>query len=200
MLALGCAAAHVVTMKKPLPARPAPAPKFEGPLTDAALLPPRVAAMREKILEACESATLEALRPAIERNETLPLFGERGTRPASFATALEFLAARSYDGKGVETLRLLQAILEAPFVKAMHGVHVSWVWPSYGLAKGKEADAADEKLSRWRCVSFADALAARAQQNSVSAEDGSQSADPVSPRLHRVTIGDDGTWHAFEAG
>lgn len=192
-------------MKKPLPARPAPALRFEGPFAELDVLPTRVAAMREKILEACETGTLDALRPAIERNETLPLFGERGARAASFATALEFLAARSYDGKGVEMLRLLQAVLEAPFVKAVYGVHVSWVWPSHGLVNGKDGNEAETLMARWRFVSFADALAARVQQNATDQKPADDRVDrraqaPTIPRLHRVTIGDDGTWHAFEAG
>jgi len=167
-------------MKKPAP-RNSQAPLYRGPLRDLALLPERVAAMREKILEACESGEIEALRPAIERNETLPLLGESGDRPKTFASAIEFLRKRSFDGGGREILLLLENALNAPFVHARAGMHESWVWPAHGLVP---VDRAQEPLpAEWLgCISFADFLAAK---------------NAAMTRIQRVTIGQGGTWHAF---
>ena len=162
--------------------RPAPAkPVYEGPLVDTAVLPDRVAAMRSKILEACESGDIVQLRPAIERNETLPLFGTAGNRPKSFSTAIEFLKAKSFDGEGRETLLLLENILNAPFVRETAGVHVSWIWPAWGLVETRNSAETLAELKA-RCVSFGDFLASK---------------NGAFPSLQRVSIGSDGTWHLF---
>ena len=140
--------------------------------------------MRDKILEAAETRDLNALRAAIERNETLPLFGASGDRPKSFATVIDFLKALSFDGEGVEILTLLESVLSAPFVKATQGVHVSWVWPADGLAPlpPESAGSQDTALMRWRYIAFADATAGKSEANAM---------------IQRLAIGDDGTWHAF---
>jgi hypothetical protein len=167
-------------MKKPASSRQPPKEKIEGPFSDADLLPARVAAMRDLILKACESGEIEMLRPAIERNETLPLFGKAGDRPKSFAVTIEFLRNRSFDGKGRETLLLLEAILNAPFAKVTRGQHIQYVWPAFAVIETPSDD--ETRLLRLRSTAFADLSA----------------AGPFNTGLiHRVEIGEDGTWHAF---
>lgn len=166
-------------MKKPAPA-PKSSQKIEGPFTQTDLLPTRVAAMRERILEACATGDIDNLRPAIERNETLPLFGRAGARAKNFATAVEFLRDASFDRKGRETLALLEAVLTAPFLRILRGPHVSYTWPSFALAPPPEPDEAT-RLHMARCIAFSDFAA---------------SQDRMAP-LHRLDIGEDGTWHAF---
>lgn len=167
-------------MKKPSPTiSKSPAQKVEGPFQDVATLPARVFAMREMILRACASGDIEQLRPAIERNEVLPLFGRMGDRPRNFATAIEFLRRASFDGRGRETLSLLVGVLGAPFAKISRGPDALYVWPALAVI---DTAAPDEtaRLERWRYVSFADFIAAAANAPA-----------------HRVEIGEDGVWHAF---
>lgn len=165
-------------MKKPAPARISE--KIEGPFSDEGLLPARVAAMRERILEACATGDLDNLRPAIERNETLPLFGRAGARAKTFATAVEFLRGASFDGKGRETLALLEAVLTAPFMRITRGKHTGYHWPAFAFVPPKDPDEGT-RLHMARCIAFADLA---------------QSGDGAPP-LHRLEIGEDGTWHAF---
>ncbi len=169
-------------MKKPapVPQKPLP-PKVEGPFADMGLLPARVAAMRELILQACESGEIERLRPAIERNETLPLFGKSGDRPRSFAVAIEFLRNKSFDGKGRETLALLDAAANAPFATLTRGRSILYVWPALAVIDNPSPDE-EARLLRLRCTAFADLVTASAAN---------------APPVHRLEIGEDGTWHAF---
>lgn len=168
-------------MKKPTPAPRKPPEKIEGPFSDTGLLPARVGAMRDRILEACASGDIDNLRPAIERNEVMPLFGAAGDRPKNFAVAVEFLRRRSFDGKGRETLALLEGALSAPFARVTRGAHVSFVWPAFAVIAPHEIDI-ELRVAMLRCIAFADL--AKAGANSP-------------PPLHRIEIGEDGTWHAF---
>ncbi len=170
-------------MKKPAPILKAvPVQEIvEGPFTDITLLPPRVAAMREKILEASSTFDIEKLRPAIERNEVMPLFGRAGERPRTFATAIEFLRTHSYDGKGREILMVLEAVFTATFVRVKRGPHVIYIWPAFALIPMQEIDA-DQGETMLRCIAFADLV-----------RDGFTGRPPY----HRGEIGEDGTWHAF---
>jgi hypothetical protein len=143
-------------------------------------LPERVAAMREKLLEAAEEQDLNKLRAAIERNEVMPLFGSPGKRPRKFAEAIDFLKGQSFDCQGREIFSLLAAILEAPFVRQNRKPIDIFVWP---------AQAADTKLAAttpvaeiYRFVAFADI--GKLDKRGL-------------PPMHRVEIGADGTWHFF---
>ena len=145
-----------------------------------AALPDRVAAMRDKILEAVDSGDIEKLRPAIERNEVAPLFGAPGRRARTFATAIEFLKKQSFDGGGREVLLLLGAALNSPYVVEKRKPVTMFVWPAH---------AADEQLAKqtpraelYRFVAFADI--AKLDKRGL-------------PLMHRIEIGADGTWHFF---
>ncbi len=170
-------------MKKPAPnLKSVPVKEIiEGPFTDIGLLPSRVAAMREKILEASATFNIEQLRPAIERNEVMPLFGRAGERPRSFAKAIEFLRNHSYDGNGREILLVLEAVFTAPFARVKRGPHVIFIWPAFALIPPAEIDA-DQGEAMLRCIAFADLV-----------RDGFARRPPY----HRGEIGEDGTWHAF---
>jgi hypothetical protein len=133
--------------------------------------------MRDLILDAVESGEIEELRPAIERNETLPLFGSGADRPRTFADAVEFLKKRAFDGEGRETLAIVGAIFDQPYVKITRGPVVTYEWPAFA-APGTDEDRAQ----MWRCMRFA-AL---------------PSLDSA-PLIERIGIGADGTWHYFTA-
>jgi hypothetical protein len=138
--------------------------------------------MRELILDAVASGDIEDLRPAIERNETLPIFATGAGRPRTFADAVEFLKRRSFDGEGRETLAIVAAILDEPYVKITRGPVVTYEWPAFA-SQAAAPSSEKEQLARWRCTRFA-ALAA-----------SGESAPPV----ERIGIGADGTWHYFTA-
>ena len=72
-------------------------------MTDASVLPRAVAAIRQKILQACATRDIEALRIPIDWNEVRPLF-ERGSKRPPGEDPVERLKALSFDGKGEEIL------------------------------------------------------------------------------------------------
>ena len=164
-------------VKKPL-ATQSPGDRVEGPFDATAFLPPRVSAMRDLILAAVDAHDTELLRPAVERNETLPIFGRGEEQPKRFADVIEALKKRSQDGKGQEILSLLRAIFAQPFARLTQGSSVTYVWPYAALKPDWPSDP-DALLALLRCVRFAhlDSLT-----------------------LDRVGIGSDGTWHFFWAG
>lgn len=160
---------------------PAPATRLEGPFEDAALLPPRVAALREKILDACAQGDVEALKIPIQWAETPPIFLRGPGRPKNFAQIVDFLRARSFDGRGAEMTAILKATFESPFAKKTQGPFETWVWPADALIWPPTRDAAT--LARlYGLVRFADLGLADAQGR---------------PLIHSAGVGGDGTWHWF---
>jgi hypothetical protein len=153
-----------------------------APSRDIAALPDRVRAMRELILEAVESGDIEDLRRAIERNETLPIFSAGADRPRTFAHVVGFLKARSFDGRGRETLAIIAAIFDQPYRKIARGPSVIYEWPAFAAGALGEASA-DERREMWRCMRFAVVV----------------SSDDKEPLLERIGIGADGTWHYFSS-
>ena len=134
--------------------------------------------MRDLILAAVEARDIELLRPAVERNETLPIFGRGDEQPKRFADAIEALKKRSHDGKGAEVLAILKALFAQPCGRLTQGSSVTYVWPHAALKPGWPQDP-EARFALMRCVRFAnlDAL-----------------------KLERLGIGADGTWHFFWAG
>lgn len=163
--------------KKPVPN----AETISAPSNDVSALPARVQDMREAILAAVQARDIEALRPAIERNETLPIFASGPQRPKTFAQAVDFLKSRSQDKRGAEILQVLEAIFDQPYVKSVRGQSVTYVWPAFALTQ--KAPATEEELAQqWRCVLFSSLKEDR----------------PLV--VQRVGIGADGTWHYFWGG
>lgn len=167
-------------MSKP----PQPVNHLSPPSRDIAALPARVREMRALLLAAARSGDIEELRPVVERNETMPIFASGPQRPRTFADAIDFLKARSFDGAGRETLALIAAILEQPYVRVTRGPVVTYAWPSFALAP-PAAPTDDERAQMWRCVRF-------------SAFASAPEAAP--PAVERIGVGADGTWHYFWSG
>ncbi|MDB5572369.1 MAG: hypothetical protein JWN93_3552 [Hyphomicrobiales bacterium] len=153
---------------------------LSAPSADIAALPARVAEMREAMLEAVRAHDIEALRPVIERNETMPLFARGADKPRTFADAIEFLKRRSFDGQGRETLALLGAALAQPYVKSTRGPSTTYVWPAMALVPAKNPRE-DDLLALYSCVRFAN-------------------VGQEQPPVERLGIGADGTWHYFWSG
>lgn len=170
--------------KKPTPA----SETISAPSTDVRALPPRVQEMRKTILAAVQARDIEALRPAIERNETLPIFASGPQRPKTFAQAVDFLRSRSQDKKGAEILHVLEAIFAQPYVKSLRGQSVTYVWPAFTLTQEGPATRqelnAEELSQQWSCVLFSSL---------------SRNLDKP-PAVQRIGIGADGTWHYFWGG
>jgi hypothetical protein len=171
--------------KTPQPAKPAPpvVETISDPTSDLDALPPRVRALRDKILEAVASGDIENLRPAIEWNETPPIFA-RGARPLGFSQTIEFLKSRSFDGKGAETLAILAAVLEQPYARTKRGPVENYVWPAFATRQRPDPTPED-RIAMYKCSRFANVLLTN---------------DIGLPLIERVGIGADGTWHYFWAG
>lgn len=166
-------------MKQPKPASPPAAPVIAGPFEGDDGLPPRVAALRAKILEACALRDVEALAVPIQWAETPPVFSRGPDRPRSFAQIVGWLKGRAFDRQGREMVAILDAVFSAPHVRITRGAFVSYGWPALAwLPPADEAGA----LERWRFVRFADLGLVDAKGQ---------------PLIHRAVIGADGTWHSF---
>jgi len=153
---------------------------FSEPSNDVALLPPRVAAMRRKILEACARRDVEALRIPIDWNEVRPLF-ERGAKRAPGEDPIERLKALSFDGKGEEIVSILRAVLRQSWVQESRGPTRTFIWPAFAL-KPPADSTPEERQIMLTCVRFAD----------LGRNDASGRPIPM-----RIGIGSDGTWHYF---
>jgi hypothetical protein len=176
--AAAMAAGLAIAQVQPVPTSPAkPPPAIER---DAATLPPRVAAMRDAIIEAALSGDVEKLRLVSQRNELPPLFvkGQKGD-------AIAGLTARSGDGQGRETLAILLNLLDAGFVRANPGTPKEmYIWPWF-------AEYPPKTLGASQLVEVYRVLPAR---------DFKESLDRDRYLFYRVGIGPDGTWHYFLAG
>ena len=150
------------------------------PIGDLALLPAPVAKIRDRILAACATGEVEALRVPIDWNETRPLFAKSGAFKAG-TDPIEILKALSFDRKGRETILLIRAIFAQPFVKIFREPTTLYEWPAF--ARNLQAPASeDEALARWRCVRFSDLMRSNAEGR---------------PRATRIGVAADGVCHYF---
>lgn len=149
-------------------------------MSDAGALPRPVAAIRQKILQACATRDIEALRIPIDWNEVRPLF-ERGAKRAPGEDPIERLKSLSFDGKGHESLALLRNVLRQAFVVETRGKTQMYVWPAFAL-KPPPDPSPDERQVMLACVRFAD----------LGRSDAAGRPPPM-----RVGIASDGVWHYF---
>jgi len=165
---------------KTLKSKATPAETVSPPISDLAALPRPVAAIRDKILAACATGDIEALRIPIDWNEVRPLF-ERGAKHPAGTDPIEILKSLSFDKKGREILALATAVLAQPFVKITRGPFVSYEWPAYAHAPTPLTNEA-ELRGVWSCVRFADLARSNAEGK---------------PHAMRLNVGADGVWHYF---
>jgi hypothetical protein len=160
------------------PARPAtPSVTAE---TDMAKLPPRVAAMRERILEAARSGDVEKLRIALERNETPPVLARGGK-----GDLVEQLRGKSFDREGREAMARLVNLLEAPYARVNAGKQQEmFVWPAYAEMMWDQLRP-EEWIGLYRVV----------PANVIK-----ESLEQRRYRGDRIGVGPDGTWHYFLTG
>ncbi|MBN9062785.1 MAG: hypothetical protein J0H41_10130 [Rhizobiales bacterium] len=161
------------------PAKPAARPSVIAE-SDASKLPPRVADMRERILDAARSGDIEKLRIPLERNETPPVL-QRGGK----GDLIALLRGKSFDPEGREAMARLVNLLEAPYARIEAGrPQEMYVWPAY-------AEMMWESLSPEDWVSLYRVVPAGVIKESL--EKRKYLGD-------RVGVGPDGTWHYFLTG
>jgi hypothetical protein len=142
-------------------------------------LPPRVAEMRQAILNAARQRKIEALREPIEWNELKPDIGVAGDDP------IAHLKAMSGDGTGESLLARVEAILQTDCKAPAAGSEAaSFVWPRFADAHLGKLGAEDEALLA-KLASPEEIKAMRAAGRWTG---------------WRIAIGRDGTWHSLRKG
>lgn len=149
-------------------------------ITDFSRLPPAVAKMRERILEAARSGDLQKLVTVMQSNETLPVFSlSDGKDPAAY------WRANYPDSDGIEILSILITILQTGFVHVDTGTpQEMYVWPYFARAALK-ALTPEQKVELFRIV---------------TGSDFKDMTDFGVYNFYRVGISPDGTWQFFVAG
>ncbi|QGM44876.1 hypothetical protein [Methylocystis heyeri] len=149
-----------------------------APIADLSALPQQVAAIRDKILAACDKGELEALRIPIDWNETRPMFERGAGKHPAGTDPIAILRAQSFDSRGFEILNLARAVLSQPYARIQRGPVTIYEWPAF---PGPPATEAEER-AQWSCVRFSDLA---------------HSQEEGRPRVMRMGFGADGVWHYF---
>jgi len=121
---------------------------------DFAALPRGVAAIRTKILDACATGDLEALRIPIDWNELRPLFEIGAKRPEPL-DPIEILKRRSFDRKGHDILRALAAVLNQPYIIQKDGPFSTCIFPALAVLRPANPSPAEWRAI-WSCMLFGD--------------------------------------------
>ena len=152
--------------------------RLSPPSLDTRTLPTAVARLRTRILEAASSGDIGTLLIPVQWNEVPPLFIR--DQPRDF-DPIAYLKTRSFDGRGLEMLRVIRAVFLAPSAKATMGATETYVWPVFPPVL-EPTPWPQERLAPWSCVRFADLRA---------------TTPNGTPLVHHTAIGVDGTWHYF---
>ncbi|MCE1234950.1 MAG: hypothetical protein LWW93_01200 [Hyphomicrobiales bacterium] len=168
--------------------RPAP-PKMGPPGSDpkaplpevhegATELPPLVAKMRKRILEAAYSGDMGKLKIVIQSNEMPPIFSVN-----EIGDPVEFLERQSGDGKGMEILAILTDVLESNWVRLDAGKpQEMYVWPAWAAIPPDRLTPPD-MVRVYKLLTSSDF-------------EEMKSLNHYS--FYSVGIGPDGTWHWFK--
>jgi hypothetical protein len=157
-----------------------PGQKISDILTDVALLPPKVARMRARIIEAARSGDLAKLVTVMQTNETMPIFSFANERdPAAY------WRTNYPESGGLEVLSILLEILDMGFVHVDAGTPQDmYVWPYFAYVPLKDLTP-PQKVELFKVVTGSDY---RAMQ------------DFGAYIFYRLGIAPDGTWHFFVSG
>jgi hypothetical protein len=146
----------------------------------AGKLPANVLEMREAILAAVHSGLIEELRTPIDWNELRPDMGQE-----SGVDLVEHLKRVSGDGEGREALAVLSNILSMPPARLPMGKdpenNAVFVWP-YLAERPLDKLEPGEEVDLYRLMPPETAKAMREKKKWT---------------WWRLSIGADGTWHAF---
>jgi len=171
-------AAHPSTALPQASASVAPTPPEI--ITDLARLPPRVAQMRERILEAARSGDLERVLTVMQTNEMMPVFSF-----GDESDPISFWKATFPESGGIEALSILEGILQTGFVHVDEKTpQEMYVWPYFARLSPTELTPS-QKVELFKFTTGYDYQVMRR----VGAYN-----------FYRLGIGPDGTWHFFVAG
>jgi hypothetical protein len=164
------------------PAVPAPASDPKAPLPEVHEgvegLPPLVAKMRRKILDAAYSGDMGRLKIAIQASEMPPIFSVN-----EIGDPVAFLERQSGDGKGMEILAILTDVLEADWVRLDAGKpQEMYVWPAW-------AAIPPDRLTQAQLVKVYKIL---------TSSDFEEMKSVNHYTFYSIGIGPDGTWHWFK--
>lgn len=171
---------------KPVEAPPAPAAPAAAPDGGAATeihkgeegLPPAVAKMRRRLLDAAYSGDLQRLKVVMQSNEMPPVFSIN-----EIGDPIEYLKTQSGDGQGLELLAILTDVLEAGWTRTKPGTpQEMYVWPAYAVM-------ALDKLEPGQLVEL---------YKIVTSSDLEEMKGAGRYTFYTVGIGPDGTWHWFK--
>lgn len=183
--AAGTNAADASTHGKAVSAPADPAPVASAPAPEPlANLPRPAREMIDAILAAVHTGSIEELRTAIEWNELKPIFAP-STEAASDDDPIEFLKKASKDGKGAETLSIIDKLLSVAPARQPLGRdfenNTVYVWP-YLAERPLASLSPTEEADLQRIVPPDEIAAIRAAGRW---------------NWYRLTVGADGTWHSF---
>jgi hypothetical protein len=141
-------------------------------------LPPAVARMRKRLLDAAYSGDLQRLKLVMQSNEMPPSFSVN-----EIGDPVEYLKAQSGDGQGMELLAILTDVLEAPWTRVKPGTpQETYVWPAF-------VATSLDKLEPGQLVSLYKIL---------TSSDVEEMKGAGKYTFYTVGIGPDGTWHWFK--
>jgi hypothetical protein len=163
------------------PTRPAPRPPVSiDILPDNEDLRERVGSMREKLILAAKSGSIERLGIVFQTNETMPVFSRGGERDP-----IAFWKQASGDGNGHEILAILLNILDLPAALINKGTpQEMYVWP-YLAHVPLDRLTPQQSVDLYRLMTAQDVRDMRTLNAWV---------------FWRLGIGPDGTLHFFLAG
>jgi len=156
------------------------APVVSEILTDLAALPPPVARMRARIIEAARCGDHDKVLTVRQSNETMPIFSFAKDRDP-----VAFWRTNYPESGGLEVLATLITILETGFVHVDAGTPQDmYVWPYFAYVPLKQLKP-EQKVELFRILTGAD-YRTMEQAGAYT--------------FYRVGIGPDGVWHFFVSG
>src|SRR5262245_16109379 len=143
-------------------------------LTDLAVLPPPVARMRARIIEAARTGDPDKVLTVMQSNETMPVFSFAKDRDP-----VAYWRTNYPESGGLEVLAILIGILDRGFVRVDPGTPQDmYVWPYFAYVPLKQLTP-EQKVELFRLVTGSD-YRAMEQAGAYT--------------FYRVGIGPDGTW------
>ena len=141
-------------------------------------LPPAVAKMRQRLIDAAYSGDLQRLKMVMQSNETPPIFSVNEVRDP-----IDYLKTQSGDGQGLELLAILTDLLESSWAHVNAGKpQEMYVWPAYAALPLDRLDSG-QLVELYKIVTSSDL-------------EEMKSAGRYT--FYTVGIGPDGTWHWFK--
>lgn len=141
-------------------------------------LPPAVARMRKRLLDAAYSGDLARLKIVMQSNEMPPVFSVN-----EIGDPIEHLKSQSGDGEGLELLAILTDVLESAWVRIKPGTpQEMYVWPAF-VALPLDKLTPDQMVEIYKIV---------------TSSDFEEMKGAGKYTFYSVGIGPDGTWHWFK--